>query len=100
CNSPIVSEPKALLEATLLAITKTGPIRILSDCQELILAIKGPKHRWPWECFRYIGRVVDLTKDKNNICFSFILRTQNVKVDWVARSARNNLLHGDWVSTL
>ncbi|CAN1219845.1 hypothetical protein LINPERPRIM_LOCUS1721 [Linum perenne] len=84
----------------MLARTLPNPIRILSDCQELILAINGPKHRWPWECFGFLGRIKDNIKDKNNIGFFFIPRSQNVKAGWIARSARNGLLHGDWVSSL
>ncbi|CAN1216522.1 hypothetical protein LINPERPRIM_LOCUS638 [Linum perenne] len=99
CNSPIVSEAKALLEASLIAVAKTNPTRILSDCQELINAINGPKHRWPWECFGFIGSILDLVKDKN-IGFFFVPRAQNVKADWIARSARNGLLYGDWASSL
>ncbi|CAN1140139.1 Putative ribonuclease H protein At1g65750 [Linum perenne] len=57
CDSPRVSEAKALLEATKMAksINSNGLFIIFSDCQELVSAINGPKHRWPWECYGFLG---------------------------------------------
>ncbi|CAN1807224.1 hypothetical protein LINPERHAP1_LOCUS24963 [Linum perenne] len=96
-NTPIVSEARAILEATKIARQE---IVIFSDCQELISAINGPKHRWPWECLGYIGRILDLSANLNNITYLFTPRKMNVKADWVARNARLGLLNGDWVSSL
>ncbi|CAN1280268.1 hypothetical protein LINPERPRIM_LOCUS17372 [Linum perenne] len=102
CNSPIVSEAKAILVATEFACARSNndSVVILSDCQELISALNGPKHRWPWECFGYLGRVSALASLRPNLFFQFIPRKDNVKADWVARNARLGLLHGDWVGTL
>ncbi|CAN1763830.1 hypothetical protein LINPERHAP1_LOCUS9003 [Linum perenne] len=60
CNSPIVLEAKALLEATLLAAAHKVTSTIYSDCLKMVTTINRPKHRWLWECFDYLGRISEL----------------------------------------
>ncbi|CAN1325394.1 hypothetical protein LINPERPRIM_LOCUS33482, partial [Linum perenne] len=100
CNSPIVSEAKALYEATKLAIL--APIRasIRSDCKELVTAINGPKHRWPWQCFGYLGGITNLLHDRQDISISFTPRAHNLDADRISKMARLGTLRRDWVFSM
>ncbi|CAN1122548.1 Putative ribonuclease H protein At1g65750 [Linum perenne] len=100
CSSPIVSEARAIYEAAILASQSIEPSNILSDCLELVKAISGPRHRWPWRCYGYLGGINTILQSRPNIKVNFISRRLNTKADWVARSAQRGSLPVNWTLDL
>ncbi|CAN1268803.1 hypothetical protein LINPERPRIM_LOCUS13330 [Linum perenne] len=100
CSSPIVSEAAALHEAAKLTKDYPGTIKILSDCLQIVNAINGSRHRWPWKCYGHLGGVDAILKDRPDIEICYIPRRFNSKADWIARSAQSRNLPRDWIQSL
>ncbi|CAN1764786.1 hypothetical protein LINPERHAP1_LOCUS9412 [Linum perenne] len=96
-TSPIASEAHALLEATLYAASSPIPCVIHSDCLSLINCIRGPQHRWPWECYGTLGHLTKVLHTCSHVSFKFIRRNLNTLADWVAKQARQGTLPPDWM---
>ncbi|CAN1829805.1 hypothetical protein LINPERHAP1_LOCUS32652, partial [Linum perenne] len=92
CSSPIVSEARALLEGVSIANSYPHPCTVFSYCLNLINNIKGPKNRWPWDCYGLLGRITESINVSPNILVSFVPQKSNTLADWVAHKASDNFL--------
>ncbi|CAN0892760.1 hypothetical protein LINGRAHAP2_LOCUS17753, partial [Linum grandiflorum] len=99
CSTPIVAEARALNEASIAGNASGKPCRIFSDCLQMIVAINGPKHRWPWQCHAVLECIDLLKRGHNPLSFHFIPRAANSKEDYVAKAARAGSLLSGWISS-
>ncbi|CAN1178694.1 hypothetical protein LINPERHAP2_LOCUS33809 [Linum perenne] len=83
------------MRATPLSITLSS-----LTVSKLSIASKGPKHRWPWECYGLIGRIVELLKTDPSTSIRFITRKDNKATDTIARAARKNRFPSNWLAYL
>ncbi|CAN1844822.1 hypothetical protein LINPERHAP1_LOCUS37605 [Linum perenne] len=97
CSYALVAEAKAIYEAAHLAESSDQVTTIFSDCLNLVNAIRGPKSRWPWECFGLLGEITIILQSRPNIQLSFISRRLNARADLVARNVRSGSLLPNWI---
>ncbi|CAN1820623.1 hypothetical protein LINPERHAP1_LOCUS29184 [Linum perenne] len=95
--SPIATEARALLEATMFAASSPLNCVILSDCLTLINCIRGPESRWPWDCYGTLGSIISISRSCPRSSFKFIRMNLNSQADWVAKQARQGTLPPKWV---
>ncbi|CAN1181562.1 hypothetical protein LINPERHAP2_LOCUS35466 [Linum perenne] len=95
--SPIASEARAILEATLFAASSPLHCVIHSDCLNVLNHIRGPKSRWPWECYGTLGAISRVLRTCPHVTFKFIRRNLNCLADWVANQTRQGTLPPNWV---
>ncbi|CAI0395367.1 unnamed protein product [Linum tenue] len=100
CSSPIETEAYALLEACKLAMREHVPSTIFSDCKALVDALKNHSDLWPWNCYAILSSIQRIIQVSNWINIAFTCRRNNKEADWIARNARLNTLHQDWLVVL
>ncbi|CAN1817498.1 Putative ribonuclease H protein At1g65750 [Linum perenne] len=100
CSSPLVAEARAIKEA--VSYASTAPLRcnVHSDCLSLVNAINGLKSSWPWECYGYLGSIMDILTSNPQVSISFIPRRLNAKADWIAKCTRTRSLPFNWRNLL
>ncbi|CAN1306590.1 Putative ribonuclease H protein At1g65750 [Linum perenne] len=97
CLSALVAEAKALLEALRMAESSATSTIVHSDSQVLVHALLGREEEWPWQCFAWLSQMKKILLAHDRISLIFIPRRLNKMADWVARSARRNILPYDWM---
>ncbi|CAN1238542.1 hypothetical protein LINGRAPRIM_LOCUS2133 [Linum grandiflorum] len=97
CSSALVAEAKALLEGLRLAELSSHRTCIFTDSLTLVLALKGDKDAWPWQCYAWLLLMKDILLAHDRISLSFTPRRTNRAADYVAKQARLDLLPPDWI---
>ncbi|CAN1162854.1 hypothetical protein LINPERHAP2_LOCUS24702 [Linum perenne] len=100
CRTPSVAEAVAVLMAVQLANDTGGHVRVLSDCVEVVNAIKAPPDDWPWEIGAIIADIMTILQSNENIVVNHCRRTEVSLAHNTANRARLGILLPNWIANL
>ncbi|CAN1168007.1 hypothetical protein LINPERPRIM_LOCUS18984 [Linum perenne] len=100
CRAPICAEALAIHTAVLLATRTNSSSIVLSDCAQLVAAIKDDDDQWPWECAATIASIRRLLDCYGFITIQHCRRGEVAAADRIAKDAREGVLAPDWLTSV
>ncbi|CAN1296474.1 Putative ribonuclease H protein At1g65750 [Linum perenne] len=100
CRTPSVAEAVAVSIAVQMANETGRQVQILSDCLEVVNALKAPADEWPWEIGAIIADIMTVLQGNNNISVNHCRRSGLRAAHNTANQARLGFLLPNWVANL